>query len=96
MSIESDTKFIIRGGKEYIKVGSESNGKMIRRDIWEKRFKKTFTPLGEIETYGVDPYDFRIKSPDNELGKMVKKLDIFLKDKISKDLGLFIDNFYDG
>jgi hypothetical protein len=102
MNAEPDTNFIIRSGKEYVKIGSESNGKLISRDIWENKFKKHFSPLGEIEAYGVDPfglggdpYDFRIKSPDNELGKMIKKLDIILKDEISKDFSLFIGNFYD-
>jgi hypothetical protein len=104
MSAEPDTNFIMKNGKEYVKIGGELEGKLVSRKLWENRFKKTFSLLGEIEAKdpfglgpgprnsGGDPYDFRIKNPDNELGKMVKKLDIFLKDEISKDLAIFIGN----
>ena len=107
--MNEEANIIIRSGKEYVKIGGESDGKMVRRDIWENRFKKNTSPLGEIEAYGrdsfgigsghfgmdCDPYDFRIKTPINEMGKMVKKLDAFLKDEVSKSLGLFIGVFSD-
>lgn len=88
---EGGGKYVVYwGDTAFVKIGTETDGKMIRKDVWESRKKKMLTVAGEAVLSGTHSgfrnADFRLKTPENEFGKMVKRIDAFLKDSLLTNL----------